>query len=385
MNNTFSRGRVPADSRISRFSRQVALGLLLAGATVLAISWIAIESAHAGKPKPPPLPAMRYTVQFWQAPNGGRLYGFNDMNNHGQVVGLYLDANGSKRGFVYDPAVDPDTAIDLNTIAAAPAGWRIRAALAINDDGMIVGSLSPSDDTQKLGFLLDLTTGTLVTLPNQGSSLSNGVDINESGDVLANYTRADGSHGAYVYNLPNDSLVDLNVNVFNYDGMRMNNPTSAHDTQVTLQEDDGSAYGMPVRWTRGQGFETIPGKGTQAHAINDAGSVGGGTIYKNGGTVPFRYTTSLEVFSNYTESAWDINSSGDLLGGHAVYQDAWGFLSITSLIDTTDPDAPEFLAYFVNGAMQMNDRLPAVGFGEIVGGIQLPDGVYGFLLTPVPH
>ena len=36
------------------------------------------------------------------------------MNNYGQVVGYYFDTEGKTRAFLYDPAIDPDWAIDLD-------------------------------------------------------------------------------------------------------------------------------------------------------------------------------------------------------------------------------------------------------------------------------
>ena len=66
------------------------------------------HATFAGKPAPPPpLPHMRYQVQFWNAPNpGGGVY-INQMNNHGQVVGWYILADGEQHGFLYTPRSTP--------------------------------------------------------------------------------------------------------------------------------------------------------------------------------------------------------------------------------------------------------------------------------------
>lgn len=61
--------------------------------------------ASAGKPTPP-LPPVRYQIQFFDMPDpagAGALYG---SNNVGQCVGYFEDSNGVKRAFLYDPAVD---------------------------------------------------------------------------------------------------------------------------------------------------------------------------------------------------------------------------------------------------------------------------------------
>ena len=134
---------------------------LLAGAVV-----VRVEGAKP--PPPPPPPPVNYGIQFWTFPQGDGSV-LNKMNNLGQVVGRCWGSNGTapNHGFIYDPSVDPDTAIDLNDLNVAgfpppPAGytgWMIGSAVGINDNGVVVGYLQPvntgSGAGPRMGYILD--------------------------------------------------------------------------------------------------------------------------------------------------------------------------------------------------------------------------------------
>ena len=95
---------------------------------------------------------------------------------------------------------------------------------------------------------------------------------------------------------------------------------------------------------------------------------GGATKSSKGQSVlyPFRYTNTMDLLTSLSGTAMDINNSGDLLLGTYIYQDGWGFLKLSDLIDTTDPDAARYLKNGAGG-LYMNDRLTGPGFGQIAG------------------
>lgn len=368
----------------SRFS-------LVAASTVALLAFaVSPQPAFSGKPKPPPPPPqpVKYEVQFWNSPGGG-YPNIDSMNNNGQVVGWYTTTGGSQRAFLYDPGVNPTVAVDLNSIVAPPTGWVIASAVDINDQGMIVGYLQSTDGSQTVGYFLDTLAATpaLLPLPTQGSTYSYGRRINESGDIAGVYRDASGTWGAYVYNVPSDTIIDLNVALQTAASVDINNPTPAHDTQICLQIQDGSAFGAPYRWTRGHGLERISGTNTRVVAINDSGTVSGSTYSgKPSRQYPFLYSTSLQVLTAVQGQASSINSSGDLLAAPNIYHGDQGFLQIGKLLDTADPDAAALLSATGGnvGGLCMNDRIPGPDFGQIVGVTQLPNGGWlPYFLTPV--
>jgi|GEM_PF-6979867 len=365
--------------------------LFVAGTTALIILAVSQQEAFSGKPKPPPPPPpVLYEVQFWSVPNGNPI--IDSINNRGQVVGWYSTASGSQHAFLYDPAFNPTSAIDLNSIVAAPSGWVVASAVDINDQGVIVGYLETTDGAQATGFILDITEATpaLHPLPTQGSTNSWGRRINEYGDVTGVYERADGTWGAYVYNLLTNTVVDLNITSLGTISIEINNPTQTHDTQVCLQLHNGSAFGIPLRWTRGHGFEQIPGTNTLVDSINDSGTVCGSTYSgKPSRQYAFLYPTSLQILTAVSGGAHCLNSAGDFLNSPNVYHSTRGLLSIGNLIDTSDPDGARLISVTGGsvGGQVMNDRIPGADFGQIAGMTQLSNGSWlPYLLTPkAPH
>jgi probable HAF family extracellular repeat protein len=375
---------------------------LLAGGLV-----VRVEGGKPKPPPPPPSPPVLYDIQFWTTPPAYPGFYLNKMNNLGQVVGWCSDNNTGRHGFLYDPWTDPDCAVDLNTlpITNIPNGWVIASAVGINDQGVIVGYLRPTDPsitTLRKGYILDTTATTLQLefLPGpEPSSYWGCYRINNSGDVLVYYKDdTTGAGGARMYKRgATDWGPDAGVNATCID------LSNNEQVQVALQVADGTSYGLACRWTPSTGtLEWIPSGGwgsvVVAYGINDAGTVCGWTgaqAPKGGpGQYPFRYTDSLEVLfdagSGLTPQA--INSESDLLcwkGGNKakdyVYQDTLGSsYDLECLIDPSDPDAAIWSSKSgPAGVVDMNNRIGTTGFGQIMGKIFFADGSQlGFLLTP---
>ena len=154
--------------------------------TALTVS-LATNSAvlGKGKPQPPPepdLPPVRYRIEVSQQVPGNVFA--NDINNLGVVVGKIQSDLGAS-AFIYFPGSGQVT--DLNTLVVdgIPDGAWLRAGNAINDWMVVVGSMEYSTG-EVVGFALDLGAETPVVnlLPELGSGISYGTQINENGDIL---------------------------------------------------------------------------------------------------------------------------------------------------------------------------------------------------------
>lgn len=380
--------------RITMFS--LALALTVSGAAPL------IECAQAGKPGgggEPTLPPVRYQIQFWDVPNppgGGQV---NGMNNLGQAVGYYYLPDGARHAFLYDPAVDPDTAIDLHDVISLLGGgtlfpgWVAASGIDINDFGMIVGYLVPAGDPWnpdfRKGFVLDTANWTLSPLPDDDWNYSYPNAINENGDIAGQYRRPDGTWDAYFTPADGGATLLLGQSVQNT-RIYLNNPSGTRSAQVAGQLSNGT----PFRWTIGAGVEIISGiNSPSVEGFNDSGTICGSTYTKVGkgssARYPYRYNTALQILSGGKGYGKSINSAGDLLnplvgGGAHLYHDTWGFLNPDDLIDATDTDSTTWFARRQFSLTHLTDRDDTT-FGAICGQLTEMDlSSSFFLLTPVP-
>lgn len=370
----------------------------------LALSAV-VPCSFGGKPMPPPpLPPIKFQIQLWDVPYGGGKY-INKMNNLGQVVGWYSHPNGEKHGFLYDPTVNVDTAIDLNDVVATPAGWMISSAVGINDRGAIVGYLEPVgssfDPNFRMGFILDMAaeTPTLLPLPDAQWAYAWGTSINENGDVLGIYRTAGGGYGIYFWNCglyapadPTPVLLEQDVALTDAPP-ELNNPVGDRPAQIAGQLAAGpTKYGTAFRWTPGQSLETFPElQSPSVMDINDSGIFCGRVLAKPtnkpSSLYLMRFNTSLELLGLSINSTIfsDINGDGDLITYASLYRDGWGFLNPNDLIDLSDPDAAIWFGASTVNLTDLNERDDATGFGQMVGRMWFADhSVLCFTLTPVP-
>jgi hypothetical protein len=360
------------------------------------------EESSAARPKAPPLPPVRYDIQYWTIPGAtSNSVSINGLNNPGQIVGWYIDLGGHRRGYLYDPEIDPVSAVDLESMiagAGVPDGWTIIGALDINDHGIVVGSISPLGDegaNVREGFVLDIHAPTpqIVVLPNFGDwDYTYARQINENGDVLGVYETASGTPGLYFYN-PNDAdspylLPNVQTTAL------LNNPVGTRPAQV------GGTFpsGAPFRWTPQSNQLTTFGSFVAyggIRGINDAGTLCG-SLRKSLTTYPMRLNSlpAQQLSSSYGPWGQAINSTGDLLiatagtNGGAVYRDDWGaygkYGELKKLVVGTSSEVATWQTASSVALYLMNDRDLPSNAGQITGFLRLSNGSFlPFLLTPV--
>ena len=373
---------------------------------ILGIALLAggVAQLEAGKPKPPPPPPppVLYGIQFWRTPAPFTAFDLRGSNNLGQVVGSsYVPNAGPFHGFLYDPSLngDPTLAVDLNAlgIAGIPDGWLIRSGQGINDDGVVVGSLQPTDlsDT-RMGFILDTKVAplTLEPLPNPPrSSYWYCRAINNFGDVLVGYRNdTTGAAGVKIYHRATSQWgADAGVNVADIEGVVLSN-----NGQVAL------CTSVPTRWTPSTGrLEPIPGTSTGASGINDVGTVCGGTYVQVSvhpsryQLYPYRYTTSMQVLtsapsprprwiSTRTAIWFAMQTAPARIRSYVYHNDLASFYDVDTLIDPNDATDAAIWSTRTGGfPAGITNRIGTTGFGGLVGTLFAADHSYlGYLLTP---
>jgi uncharacterized membrane protein len=112
-------------------------------------------------------------------------FGFND---RGQVVGTYIDADGRGHGFLRDKGRGAQGVFTTIDHPDSPLGT---ATFDINNRGQIVGVYADAEEAGH-GFLLD--KGVFTTIEPPGTSLTEAVGINGCGQVVGFYLDAEGNH-----------------------------------------------------------------------------------------------------------------------------------------------------------------------------------------------
>jgi probable HAF family extracellular repeat protein len=102
----------------------------------------------------------------------------NGINNAGQVVGWYIDANSRAHGFLYR---------DGTYITLDPPGSVYSLAYGINDLGQIVGSYQRTSLADPQGFLLSGGAYTTIVPPGATNTRSFAAAINNAGQIVGNY------------------------------------------------------------------------------------------------------------------------------------------------------------------------------------------------------
>lgn len=330
-----------------------------------AFAIVVLASAHfvlgqKGKPTPPPAaPPVSYHLQLIEMPANQNATGAiqsAEMNRWGEFVGNYFANDGLYHAFLYDPAINPGQAIDLNELVAPwiPEGWYLSSAKAINDRGTIVGIRRQVGNETRRGFVLYRIEGQpveLVLLDDEQWPYTFPVDINEAGDLLAVFDTdgtVDGNGmGVYACNLGlygdagAAAIEILPFTVYSAATAKLNNRLGSEPAQVAGTLASGPAF----RYTLGDALpEIFPEYDLYSRdeysvaGINDAGAFCGRRIPKSHYEA-FRYDGQLKTVTGVLNGASAVNLAGDMsiASGRQFYYEGVGLLNLDDLL-VGDPD-----------------------------------------------
>jgi probable HAF family extracellular repeat protein len=111
------------------------------------------------------------------------------INNRNQIVGFYLDAGGTAHGFLRDRGHGARRDGGVFTTIDHPDAAPATLASAINNRGQIVGAYTDAEQTGH-GFLLDDGTFTTIDHPDAGSGSKLGTvlwGVNNRGQIVGQY------------------------------------------------------------------------------------------------------------------------------------------------------------------------------------------------------
>ena len=288
------------------------------------------------------------------------------LNNKGQVVGLFVNAQGKTRAFEYNNG-------QIQTLF--PTITNSISALGINDRGQIVGS-GPTGP-----YVYDSNTGVMKTLGVPAGMNNFATAINQNGDVTGTYTVPFRDSHPFIYSSSTGQL----LTIYGMNGVG----GAAGGTAINnLGQVVGSAsvpnpgISHAFLYSNGviQDLGTLGGRISESTGINDRGEVIGDSflagdklsqafLYRNGTMENIGAIIDPGSFS----FADGINSAGDIVGqsgslGGYLYRNGVA-QSLDSLIDPS-------LGWNIAGATAINDR------GQIIGGGYLNGVATSFLLTP---
>lgn len=259
------------------------------------------------------------------------------------------------------------------------AGWSIvglgthggtySVAQAINDAGQVVGNGNGTDRA----FITGPNGVGMSYLDTLGGAKSFALDINNSGQVAGYSLTGSGEIHAYITGANGSGMTDLGTL-----GGDFSIAYGINDwgQVVGVSSTEGNAaYHAFITGPGGVGMTdlgTLGGDYSVAYGINNAGEVVGASSIA-GSTTQHAFVTGaggtgmadLNTLNGTSDSAaWDINSSGQIVGFSGLYDDFFGFYSMEAFIADAGGTGMEGLA------ISLDSRADAINdFGQIVGGI----------------
>ncbi len=343
-------------------------------------------------------PAVIYTYQTINPP--GSTYSIaENINDNGQIVGLYQDSNGRQHGFLDSGGVY--TTID------PPGSIETIAAWAINNSGQIIGWYDNSSGQE--GFLDSDGTYTAIDPPDSNSTAP--ISINASGQIVGTYRDGNGAYHSFLYSGGAYTILDVpgaidtyatNINdegqivgvyqdsngqehgfVDNNGSYTTIDPPGSLDTIIKGISENGQIVGYYQETSGGAEHGFLYGNGiytildfpgaidTVADSVNESGQVTG--YYVNGSsTQSFVYSdgeyTTIDSPGGLGSTANSINDGRQIVGS---YGSNFGFLAIPPVTATTDNgandlnaghavtitvDATEMVTVIGTPTLQLNDN-----------------------------
>ena len=387
----FNTQSIPVAKTGKMRTRRVLILALAVGLAVLSTASMNIESAHAGKPvPPPPLPPVRFQLTI--APTSIPVV-ITGMNDFGELVGIYNNSagRGSSACIVKGAEIT-----FLENIVAAPAGWYYGGANAINNTGSIVGymySTNP-DITIKHGFVIHRPLGLpayVKEIPDSGLGQPVYLDaINDDGVLVGTtWDPITSASRVFVYDTQTEGseVTLLGINMRGFIGIN-----NAPFPKVFGCLRDGNAF----IYTLGGTLETPPYPNILA--MNDQGAYCGRftqTINRQTYNIAYRYSTwgGAQTFSDAKGGASEINEHGDMIFGNIklgsevqLYSQGLGTLNLGSLVvgNATEVSLFRNNSLLVRGLTERGSLNPFMpGFPAIGGVINGTNILVPFTLTPV--
>ncbi len=360
--------------------------------SALAVCFASSIPAFAAKPRGgggggATLPPVRYQVQFYSIPGLDAEINYGDTNTKLQTVGRARTRDGLAFAYYYDPAVDPENAVILNSVVSGiPDGYSIRAATAINEFGEISVNVEPVNSPGEfyLTGMVDMNQvpPQLHIVPDRSfTEFSVPGDINDWGDLSVYYVNADGTTGYYVYNFNPASGIAAPIDLGLYNS-GASHPFINNARQIVCRVNNEA---LRLSWDGStERFGDL-----EPWGITESGGFGGvarvSTSKRNGGSSTSNYSflvdTALEIRTD-TEGALDLNDSFDYVSKGKLYHRQLGTFSIYDLLDKSDPDAASMSTNPY--CFMIGSRDAVTNFPTLVGTSYATTPNRGFVLIPVP-
>jgi probable HAF family extracellular repeat protein len=329
-------------------------------------------------------PAPRYHLTRIEIPGANGVY-VADVNDAGQAVGYYVDANYENHAFLYENGTV--------TTLAQPPGRDEATAAAINNRGQIVGYASTlTDDGALVTALLwnAADPAAYTVIGDDPANKLNPSDINDAG-VVAGLASRGGAFSAFTWSEAG-GLVDDGVpphgpgtqaywSALNNDGVLVGGWNFPQDTAHATTGRVGVSGIGPLA----AGVDDVA---SMAHAINDAGvAVGEMDLDGSGSVVPVTFADGVAqavpgaLLGLGSGGAYGINASGAIVGRAQDFSTMTfkAFVAVDGaaydLLAQSDGDAG--FAYLLKAAA-INAQGTIVGSGRI-GTIE----VGSFVATPL--
>jgi uncharacterized membrane protein len=323
---------IPTDSTTSSLRRRVTAAVITTLAAVVLAAVVVASPAPAGAaPRPPADPAGAFLFRDGRfTPLGGvpgaAATGHVNLNNRGQTVGFYVDAQGVVRSFVKDRR-------GRVTTFAVP-GASATLAVGINNRGQVAGTYfdagvplgdGPAPPGTIHGFIRQPSGRiTTIDLPPR-FAITAVTDINDRGQLVGQTELVQGRSIGFLRDPGGQvTIIDVGGAVFIDEVLALNNRGQVAGTYSSAERSPDQTIAPNSRhgfvWEQGRSTRfDVPGSlATLPLGINDAGHLTGGYADAAGNRHGFllrrgRYSTIDAPGRPENTAAWGINDRGQIV------------------------------------------------------------------------